>query len=40
MAEGIARKMFGANVQVESAGIHAHVRDPPAAICVFDNSNN
>jgi len=34
MAEGIARKMFGANVHVESAGIHAHVRDPPATNAV------
>jgi len=30
MAEGLARKMFGSNVHVESAGTHAHVRDPPA----------
>jgi len=30
MAEGIAREMLGANVHVESAGTHAHVRDPPA----------
>jgi protein-tyrosine-phosphatase len=29
MAEGIARKILGANVQVESAGTHAHPRDPP-----------
>ncbi len=34
MAEGIARKMFGANVHVESAGTHAHVRDPPATNAV------
>jgi len=34
MAEGIARKMLGANVLVESAGTHAHVRDPPAANAV------
>jgi protein-tyrosine-phosphatase len=34
MAEGIARKMFGADVHVESAGTHAHVRDPPAANAV------
>ena len=34
MAEGIARKMLGTNVHVESAGTHAHVRDPPAANAV------
>lgn len=34
MAEGIARKMLGANVHVESAGTHAHVRDPPATNAV------
>ena len=34
MAEGIARKMFGASVHVESAGTHAHVRDPPATNAV------
>jgi protein-tyrosine-phosphatase len=34
MAEGIARKIFGANVHVESAGTHAHVRDPPAVNAV------
>lgn len=34
MAEGIARKMFGPNVHVESAGTHAHVRDPPATNAV------
>ena len=34
MAEGIARKMFEANVHVESAGTHAHVRDPPATNAV------
>ena len=34
MAEGIAREMLGANVHVESAGTHAHVRDPPAANAV------
>lgn len=34
MAEGIARKMFGANIHVESAGTHAHLRDPPAANAV------
>jgi len=34
MAEGIARKMFGAHVHVESAGTHAHIRDPPATNAV------
>ena len=34
MAEGIARKIFGPSVQVESAGTDAHVRDPPAANAV------
>jgi protein-tyrosine-phosphatase len=34
MAEGIAHKILGANVHVESAGTHAHVRDPPAANAV------
>ena len=34
MAEGIARKTFGANAYVESAGTHAHIRDPPAANAV------
>jgi protein-tyrosine phosphatase len=34
MAEGIARKMLGANVHVESAGTHAHIRDPPASNAV------
>ena len=34
MAEGIARKILGANVHVESAGTHAHVRDPPATNAV------
>ena len=29
MAEGIAHKILGTNVHVESAGTHAHVRDPP-----------
>jgi len=28
MAEGLARKILGANVHVESAGTHAHPRDP------------
>ena len=34
MAEGFARKMFQANFHVESAGTHAHVRDPPATNAV------
>ena len=34
MAEGIARKMFGGKIHVESAGTHAHIRDPPAANAV------
>ena len=34
MAEGIAHKILGANVHVESAGTHAHVRDPPSANAV------
>ena len=34
MAEGIARKLLGKNVEVESAGTHAHVRDPPSANAV------
>jgi protein-tyrosine-phosphatase len=34
MAEGIARKILGAKVHVESAGTHAHVRDPPATNAV------
>lgn len=34
MAEGIARKTFGISVHVESAGTHAHVRDPPAVNAV------
>jgi len=34
MAEGIARKMLGDSVHVESAGTHAHVRDPPATNAV------
>jgi protein-tyrosine-phosphatase len=29
MAEGIANKILGPSVHVESAGTHAHVRDPP-----------
>jgi protein-tyrosine-phosphatase len=34
MAEGMAHKILGTNVYVESAGTHAHVRDPPAANAV------
>jgi protein-tyrosine-phosphatase len=34
MAEGIARRMLGDDVHVESAGTHAHVRDPPATNAV------
>jgi protein-tyrosine-phosphatase len=34
MAEGIAHKILGTNVHVESAGTHAHIRDPPAANAV------
>jgi len=34
MAEGIAHKILGANVHVESAGTYAHIRDPPAANAV------
>ena len=34
MAEGIARWMLGQRVEIESAGTHAHVRDPPAANAV------
>jgi len=34
MAEGIARKILGSNVRVESAGTHAHVRDPPSTNAV------
>jgi protein-tyrosine-phosphatase len=34
MAEGIAHKVLGSDVHVESAGTHAHVRDPPAANAV------
>ena len=34
MAEGIARKILGPNVDVASAGTHAHIRDPPAANAV------
>ena len=29
MAEGIAHTILGTNVHVESAGTHAHIRDPP-----------
>jgi protein-tyrosine-phosphatase len=34
MAEGIARDILGPDVQVASAGTHAHIRDPPAANAV------
>jgi protein-tyrosine-phosphatase len=34
MAEGIAHKILGSNVHMESAGTHAHIRDPPAANAV------
>ena len=34
MAEGVARKMLQDSVHVESAGTHAHVRDPPATNAV------
>ena len=34
MAEAIAHQILGANVYVESAGTHAHVRDPPSANAV------
>ncbi len=34
MAEGIARKILGSDVHVESAGTHAHIRDPPSANAV------
>jgi protein-tyrosine-phosphatase len=34
MAEGIAHQMLGTNVHVESAGTHAHIRDPPSANAV------
>ena len=34
MAEGIARKVLGTGVHAESAGTHAHMRDPPAANAV------
>lgn len=34
MAEAIARKILGPNVSVESAGTHAHIRDPPSANAV------
>jgi len=34
MAEGMARKIFGTHAEVESAGTHAHLRDPPAANAV------
>lgn len=35
MAEGIARRILAcSDVQVESAGTHAHIRDPPSANAV------
>jgi protein-tyrosine phosphatase len=34
MAEGMAHRILGTGVHVESAGTHAHVRDPPAAAAV------
>jgi len=34
MAEGIARAMLGSEVEVRSAGTHAHIRDPPATNAV------
>lgn len=34
MAEAIAHKVLGPSVHVESAGSHAHMRDPPAANAV------
>ena len=34
MAEGIGRKMLGPEVEVASAGTHAHVRDQPATNAV------
>ena len=34
MAEAIAHKILGTNIHVESAGTHAHVRDPPSANAV------
>jgi protein-tyrosine-phosphatase len=34
MAEGIAHKILGSDVRFESAGTHAHIRDPPAANAV------
>ena len=34
MAEAIAHKVLGPNIHVESAGSHAHLRDPPSANAV------
>jgi protein-tyrosine-phosphatase len=34
MAEAIARMTFGPKVDVESAGTHAHIRDPPSVNAV------
>ena len=34
MAEGIAREILGSEVEVGSAGTHAHIRDPPATNAV------
>jgi len=34
MAEAIAHKVLGPSVHVESAGSHAHMRDPPSANAV------
>jgi protein-tyrosine-phosphatase len=34
MAEGMAREILGPDVQVASAGTHAHIRDPPAVNAV------
>ena len=34
MAEGIAHKILGTNVHVESVGTHAHIRDPPSVNAV------
>jgi protein-tyrosine-phosphatase len=34
MAEAIAHKILGSEVHVESAGTHAHIRDPPASNAV------
>jgi len=34
MAQAIAHKVLGPSVHVESAGSHAHIRDPPSANAV------